>query len=366
MESKQTFDQIMARLLSCIDDKFDKRPSSMIYHALAPVALELVELHAQVAAIYIDTFADTASGQWLERRTMEQGIFRQEAVAAVRKGVFTKSNGEAATLAAGYRFKTVDGDRSVIFNVGKELASGQYELTCETAGEIGNGYIGDLLPVTNISGLGTAVLTDIIVPGQDIESDESLFMHYMDQIDERGFGGNIADYKHWMQEQEGVGPVKIYPIWAGGGTVKLVFLDSNHQLPAAELIQRVQTAIDPEQNQGEGIGLAPIGHVVTVKAPDALMINVQLVLVLVLGDKTVGQLAEQIKDTLNNLLLDLKKVWEEQSIVIRVAHMDARLLDIAGVVDIQQTLLNGQSGNITLATDVVPVLGEVIVNGQSI
>lgn len=364
MEGGQTFDKIMERLLGCIDDKFDKRPSSMIYNALAPAALELAELYAQVSSIYMDTFADTAHGKWLELRTIEQGIIRRDAVAAVRKGIFTKSNGAPAVLASGYRFKTIDGDSSVIYKVGKELKAGQYELTCETAGEIGNGYIGDLLPVTNISGLGTAILTDIIVPGEEIESDESLLARYMDRINEKGFGGNVADYKRWMQEQEGVGPTKVYPVWAGGGTVKLVFLDSNYQLPAPELIWRVQTAIDPEQNQGEGVGLAPIGHVVTVRAPDACIINVQLSLVL--ADKTVGQLAEQVKSTLKGLLLDLKKVWEEQAIVVRVAHIDARLLNIAGVVDIQKTLLNGQPGNIALATDAVPVLGEVVVNGQKV
>ena len=34
--------------------------------------------------------------------------------------------------------------------------------------------------------------------------------------------------------------------------------------PVSDLIESVQTAVDPTTNQGKGVGFAPIGHVVTV------------------------------------------------------------------------------------------------------
>lgn len=361
----QTFGKIMTRLLSRIEDKYDKRPSSMIYNALAPAAMELAELYEQLAEIYVNTFADSAAGDYLERRVGEQGIARESATAAIRKGVFAASNGDPAKLYTGYRFKTIDGDDSLIFAVGQELAAGEYELICETAGDCGNGYIGELLPVTNISGLGSAVMTDIIVPGEDIETDESLYGRYLARLNEKNFGGNVADYKLWMQSLDGVGAVKVYPVWAGGGTVKLVFLDSSHQIPSSDLVDRVQTAVDPEANHGQGIGLAPIGHTVTVKAADAHVINVQTTLTLDSG-VTIGQLASAIKESLIDLLLDLKKSWAEQNIIVRIAHIDARLLNIAGVVDVRGTTLNGQGDNITLTEEAVPELGEVVINGQTI
>lgn len=361
----QTFDKIMTRLLSRIEDKYDKRPSSMIYNALAPAAMELAELYEQLAEIYTNTFADTAAGQYLERRVGEQGIAREPATAAIRKGIFAASNGDPAKLYPGYRFKTIDGDDSLIYTVGQELAAGEYELICETAGDCGNGYIGELLPVTNISGLASAMMTDIIVPGEDTETDESLYGRYLARLNEKNFGGNVADYKQWMQSLDGVGAVKVYPVWAGGGTVKLVFLDSSYQVPSADLVDRVQTAIDPETNHGQGIGLAPIGHTVTVKAADAYAINVQTTLTLD-SSVTVGQLASGIKEALNDLLLDLKKNWAEQSIIVRIAHIDARLLDLSGVIDVKGTTLNGQGDNIALTDEAVPELGEVIINGQTI
>jgi len=89
-------------------------------------------------------------------------------------------------------------------------------------------------------------MTDIIVPGEDVETDESLYNRYLARLNEKNFGGNIADYKLWLLSQDGVGAVKIYPVWNGGGSVKCVFLDSNYHVPNADLINRVQTAIDPD------------------------------------------------------------------------------------------------------------------------
>ncbi|MGI6318487.1 MAG: baseplate J/gp47 family protein [Dethiobacteria bacterium] len=40
-------------------------------------------------------------------------------------------------------------------------------------------------------------------------------------------------------------------------------------------MDEVQTAVDPEQNQGQGYGIAPIGHVVTVVGVEEVEINVE-------------------------------------------------------------------------------------------
>ena len=65
------------------------------------------------------------------------------------------------------------------------------------------------------------------------------------------------------------------PTWDGGGTVKLTIIDSDYNKPSPTLIDEVQTAVDPEQNQGEGYGIAPIGHVVTVVGVDEVEIDVE-------------------------------------------------------------------------------------------
>ena len=42
-------------------------------------------------------------------------------------------------------------------------------------------------------------------------------------------------------------------------------MTSEFKPPTEEFIQQVQTKIDPTQNNGEGLGIAPIGHIVTVE-----------------------------------------------------------------------------------------------------
>ena len=89
------------------------------------------------------------------------------------------------------------------------------------------------------------------------------------------FGGNIKDYINFTSGLEGVGAVQIYPVWQGGGTVKVVLLDSEYNVPSPTLIEKVQTVIDPQGTQN-GYGLSPIGHSVTVAGPTNKNINISM------------------------------------------------------------------------------------------
>ncbi len=75
-----------------------------------------------------------------------------------------------------------------------------------------------------------------------------------------------------------MGAVKVFPVWNGGGTVKIVFVNSDWGIPSSDLVNSVQTVVDPVQNQGVGDGIAPIGHVVTVEGVTGTTINVSFTL----------------------------------------------------------------------------------------
>ncbi len=107
-------------------------------------------------------------------------------------------------------------------------------------------------------------ITEILIPGEDEESTEDFRKRYFLSVQTEAFGGNVIDYKYKTKSIDGVGGVKVYPVWNGGGTVKLVIQNSLFQQPSLTLIDQVQTIIDPIQNSGTGLGIAPIGHVVTV------------------------------------------------------------------------------------------------------
>src|SRR5699024_11400314 len=112
-----------------------------------------------------------------------------------------------------------------------------------------NQYIGQLLPVDNFNGLGEATLTEITIPARDAESDDDLRARILKTYEINQYGGNIEDYIQFTSKLEGVGAVQVYPIWNGGGTVRVVILSNSFELPTKSLIDRVQEAIDPTVDQ---------------------------------------------------------------------------------------------------------------------
>ena len=135
-------------------------------------------------------FPDTESGDDLTKKVRERSIFRTPATAAIRKGYFEDGNGAAMDVPIGTRFS---GD-NLNYTVTEKIATGQFRLLCETPGAAGNQYQGNLFPIDYVEGLGAARLADILINGEDEESDEDLLDRYMDSLQAQAYGGNKADY----------------------------------------------------------------------------------------------------------------------------------------------------------------------------
>ncbi|WP_458119784.1 baseplate J/gp47 family protein [Paenibacillus sp. Z6-24] len=355
MYETQTYEALLERMLDRVTDQMDKREGSIIYDALAPAALELAQMYAELDIQLNLSFADTATGEYLERRTAEYGIQREPATHAVRKGIFYKGDGTRAEVNIGSRLASGD----LVYEITARLGAGEYALTCETAGEIGNTATGALLPLDYIAGLAAAELNIVLVPGENAEDDETLRSRYLQAINEQPFGGNISDYKQTINEMEGVGGVKVFPVWKGGGTVKCTIIASNGRRPSTELISRVQTAIDPVVNSGEGIGLAPIGHRVTIAGVEEVVITVSTKLTLEPG-ATVGQVKLDVNDILAAYVKELTAGWKDQEqIIIRISQLDARIVGVKGIADVTDTTVNGKPANLVLGAEQIAVWGGV-------
>ena len=63
----------------------DKREGSIIFDAIAPVALELSQAYQALSMIVDESFADTASYQYLAKRAAERGLFPFESTHAIIK-----------------------------------------------------------------------------------------------------------------------------------------------------------------------------------------------------------------------------------------------------------------------------------------
>lgn len=358
MFEQYTFDDLLAAMLDRIPANLDKREGSLIYNALAPAAAELAQLYMNLSVNMNLSYADTASGVYLSRRTAEHGVERYPATKALRRGLFYTNEGSPATVPLGSRY-FLD---SLHYRVVERLRAGEYVLECETAGAIGNANFGELLPVDYVEGLARAELTDVMTPGQDEESDEALRIRFYEKINEQPFGGNVGDYKQKISVIPGLGGVKIFPVWAGGGTVKCTVIASDFRSPSSELVEEVQMLIDPEVNQGEGLGIAPIGHTVTVRGVEEVEIEIETELTLD-GGTSPGQVEAPIQEVLEDYFLQQRQTWSsEEQLVIRAAQIDARILTIPGIIDVDGTLINGSAENLTLGAEQIPRLGQVTIN----
>lgn len=355
MYEDQTYEAILTRMLDRVTNDVDKRAGSIIYDALAPAAAELAQLYIEFDANQSLAYADTATGEYLERRTGEFGINREPATKSRRKGLFYASGDVPIDVPVGSRFSINDLD----FTAVSKIVTGQWILECETTGAVGNKEFGPLLPIDYIDGLARAELTDVLVPGEDAETDESLRQRYMSAINEQPFGGNVADYKTKIGAIDGVGGVKVFPTWNGGGTVKATIIASDFSSPSTTLIDQVQTLIDPLVNSGQGIGLAPIGHTVTITGAQNTTINVSATLTLAAGT-TIGQVQIDVTEAISAYLLSLRQSWaNDTALIVRVAQIESRILTVPGVLDVTNTQLNGAAANVTLTNEQIPVIGTV-------
>lgn len=352
MFENYTYEKILNDMLDRVPDNLDKRQGSIIYNALAPAAVELQNMYINLNVIINETFADTASRENLIKRASERGLSPYQATKAIVKGVFTPSSLE---ISIGERFSV----ENLNYIVTEKITDGQYKLQCEEAGSDANYNLGQLIPINYIEGLQYAEITDVLIPGEDEESTEDFRNRYFSSFDNQAFGGNITDYKRKVNALSGVGGVKVYPTWNGGGTVKLVIMNSEFDVPSSALISSVQTAIDPTQNQGEGIGIAPIGHVVTVAGVTATTLDIDSEFTLQSG-YTWLDVKNNVETAIENYFLELNKTWDANAnLIVRISQIETRLLNVEGIIDIANTKIEDAAQNYTLGENAIASLGEV-------
>ncbi|MDF2881566.1 MAG: putative phage Mu protein -like protein [Clostridiaceae bacterium] len=355
MYEDQTFNIILNRMLARVDNSVDKREASLIYTTSATDAIEHQNMYISLDAALNEAFADTASRPYLIRRAAERGLIPANATYAVIKVVFNKA------ISIGARFTL----GTLVYDVSKLLddVTHTYELKCETAGTIGNQDLGNLIPVENIAGLTSAIATELITPGEDEEDTEVFRQEYFNSLESQSFGGNKAEYKAKVNAIPGVGGTKIYPVWNGGGTVKIVIINSEFKAPSNEFVNDTQELIDPIGSQGQGNGIAPIDHEVTVEGATNETVNIVTAITYQSG-YDFNAIKSHVFTAIDDYFLDLSKTWQDETnLVVRISQVETRLLGVTGIIDVGSTTLNGTAANLTIDADKIPVRGTI--NGSS-
>ena len=343
MFEDMTYENILSDALSRVTNDVDKREGSVIYDALAPACFFLADMYFKLDN-YLDLlFADTAVEMFLDRKAAELGLKRKTATKAVRK-VTSK---EDLTIGS------VWGIEDVSFTILNETAVNEYSAECNTAGSIGNAYSGKLSLISGQKNDVEAQLTDIIVPGSDTESDESLRERYYDRAQLPVTSGNKFHYKQWAKEVPGVGDAKVFPLWNGNGTIKVTIVDSNMEITPG-LKDSVQTYIDK---------VRPIGPTVTVTDPTKTEINITASIT---TDKTKSKfdIEKKFKAILERDFLELiKKSFDAENSFAKVrlsyAQIGRELLETEGVIDYTLLTVNEGTANIMLEPDAIPIIGTI-------
>lgn len=341
---KKTYANILAEQLAKVPDTLDKREGSIIQTALGPESWYLEGVYLDLEKVQENVYADTASGIYLDRITGQAELHRKAATPAIKKGVFN------VQVPFGSRFSALTGSGYLGYKVLEPLDmeenSYTYKMQCETAGEIGNSYVGRIVAVDYVTGLKSAQITTLLESGREEETDEALRERFLIKARRPSTSGNRYDYYNWAMECAGVGAAKVFPLASGPGTVKVVIADADRQAAPASLVGDVSDHIEE---------LRPVGATVTVVSAKELKINVSANVRLKNGIN-LGQAQEEYTRVVAEYLKD--NAFDTS--YISIARMGSLLLDIPGIEDLGNLLLNGLAKNVVLSDEEIAVTGTVV------
>ena len=342
---KKEWKKILSDMLSNVHDDYDKSEGGLFYDNLAPVSIEMEEIRDVLDYIFLNSFAETAEDEYLDNICKEVGVFRKQP---------TKSKGKVI----------IKGTPNTIIPVGTKVASDTYiyltteEKTIGVTGEVevkieseNTGKIYNLpkntivnFPIT-IPNLNEVNNPSETVDGYDGESDNELRERYYFKVREPVTSGNIYHYKKWTMEVEGVGGVKVFPLWAGNGTVKVVVVNSAIEEADEPLLKRVKDYLDE---------VRPIGATVAVKSAIPKLISLT-------GKVRISKNIdfEEVKSEFENRIREyFRKVGFKQDYV-SYAQLGNLLLSVDGVNDYDNLLVDGGAINIPLGEEEIPKLSSI-------
>lgn len=404
MYENMTYEALLKRALARVPTGIDKREGSMVMNGVAPSMAEIAQLYIGLDFVFTATYLATAPREYLIKRAADRNMAPYPASAAVFRAEFN------IEVPEGTRFSCEDLNFVVTGPAIEEDPPDEWvaqRVTCETAGAAANSYSGTLIPIEYVNGLTHAELVSVLIPGDDDEETEVFRKRVLDSFHSLAFGGNQADYVEKVTAMDGVKAVKVHPVWNSdiepaslipdetaqawytntiatltgsaaqwltavytaalnkkltvGGTVKLVLMASNNAAPTETLIDTVQTAVDPTQNAGEGLGLAPIGHVVNVTGVTPESVNITLNLTYATGWNW-DAVKSYVESVIDEYFEELAGTWASSDyLTVRISQIESRILSgcAAMITDIGGTKINGKEENLVLDADSIPVRGDV-------
>ena len=348
MSKEISFEKTMSRMLDTISDDIDKRETSIIYQAVAMVVPELMLLQSDIELMEDEAFPDSCNYNSLVRFSGLRNIHPRQATRGVVIAEFSKD------IEIGARFNCEERNYEVL----EKINTNKYKLIAEETGHIES--IGDLTPINDMPDLRTAKITSVYLDGREEESLESLRKRYMESLDYQAFGGNRADYIEKVTSVDGVGACKVFrrskATSSEVGKITIVIVDTTYKNASSELIKNVASILTPTED-GEGAGLAPIGHKITVVGAEKQTVNVKTRITI---ERDIDNITRDLTKAIEEYLHELRTGFgSDEATVVRISAIENKILGIKGVIDVSNTTINGVEKNLTIEDKSIPVIGEV-------
>ena len=352
MYDDRTYENIMNEMMDQFGDDVSTDEGSLAQNACAKIAEKLEDVYGEMDAINQNMSPDSMDLEHLIMYgKLQRGIEYSYATAPIVKAIF------AQEIEIGQKF--VCGDHT--YTAIEKIENYTYKLLCDTEGTEANTNRGKLEPVDYVDDYQGGNITELIVSGTNDEDKETFRERVVASFKSTAFCGNKAEYRKEIDAMEGIGGCKPRRREKGSAWVMITVIGNEYDVPAQRIITAVQTAIDPEQSHGEGDGLAPICHNVKIEPVVAVPVNVSVDITWNAG-YSEGECKEQIDEAVQGYLLTLRKEWEKNELndmYVRISQIEARILAVEGVEDVQDTTLNGSTGNLVLEFDKIPTFGGV-------
>jgi len=358
---------ILNEMLNRISDTEDKRPSSVIFNTLSTTAVEFENQKIAIEIFKDQTYLLTATGVNLDNRAMDFNILRFQSTPAIRIAEFTNRMGEPYDVPLGNKFSVPNDLGGIVFTATTRLELGKFLLTCDINGTVGNQYTGTIIPLDTQNTLGTATIIGTQIPAQDTETDDNFRARIIEMINNKAFGGNLADYRQTVREIDGVGDVRVIPVPNGAKTVKLIVVSSDYQPVTPEFIDYLQQYIDPDDRDYEsrtgGLGIAPIWHFVDITTPNRIYVDINVTLTL--NQVDLLQIELLVRQSLEEMFNSLRRSWaNSNNVSVFIATISCALLQMDEVINVTNILINGQPQDLIIDNNDIPFLGEVVLNAN--
>ena len=344
MFSEQTYNNLIKRILENTKaNGLDTREGSVSFNLLAPLTEELAKAYISMGDILNLAFIEDTFDEYLDKRVNEFGIYRKEGTKASGSIIVNGIDGtfipNSTIVKCGeLKYITVNDvllpDEGTLYVEALDIGS-EYNLPSECVFELEK----------PIDGVALLFNEEPFENGSNIETDEELRERFKYIIQNPRTSGNVNDYKAWALECDGVGRVKVYPLWNGNGTVKVLIIGSDNLPCSEETVAIVAEHIEEKR---------PIGATVTVDTPELLHLTFNINIKLDSSyslDNTKELISTTLHDYINNL--------EDENIIFYKAL--SAVGDLECVDDIVDFKINNGQENIEIGDYHIPIIDEISV-----